>query len=68
MSRYLLQGEPNNPSSLKYPHTCFSQLGLIISEYNGKVMELGTERRGIFKDLKYMTPQRSSIVYEVSDM
>ncbi|KAL7515143.1 hypothetical protein ACHAXN_012920 [Cyclotella atomus] len=35
------------------------------SEYNGKVMELGTERRGIFKDLKYMTPQRSSIVYEI---
>jgi translation elongation factor EF-4 len=28
-------------------------------------MELGTERRGIFKDLKYLTPQRSSIVYEV---
>lgn len=35
------------------------------SEYNGKVMELGTERRGIFKDLKYLTPQRSSIVYEI---
>ena len=28
-------------------------------------MELGTERRGIFKDLKYLTPQRSSIVYEI---
>ena len=35
------------------------------SEYNGQVIELGQERRGILKDIKYLTPTRSTIVYEV---
>jgi len=35
------------------------------SEYNGKVMELGQERRGILKDIKYATETRSTIVYEM---
>jgi len=35
------------------------------SEYNGKVMELGQERRGQLIDIKYMTEDRSSIVYEL---
>ena len=29
------------------------------SEYNGAIIELGQERRGILKDIKYLTPTRS---------
>jgi len=35
------------------------------SEYNGAIIELGQERRGILKDIKYLTPTRSTIEYEV---
>ncbi|KAL7441942.1 hypothetical protein ACHAXM_008263 [Skeletonema potamos] len=35
------------------------------SEYNGAIIELGQERRGILKDIKYLTPTRSTIVYEI---
>eukprot|EP00970_Alexandrium_tamarense_P019089 scaffold13594_cov198-Alexandrium_tamarense.AAC.24 len=35
------------------------------SEYNGQIIELGQERRGILKDINYLTPTRSTIVYEV---
>ncbi len=35
------------------------------SEYNGQIIELGQERRGILLDIKYLTPTRSTIVYEI---
>jgi len=35
------------------------------SEYNGQIIELGQERRGILKDIKYLTPTRSTIEYEI---
>ena len=35
------------------------------SEYNGPIIELGQERRGILKDIKFLTPTRSTIVYEL---
>jgi len=35
------------------------------SEYNGAIIELGQERRGILVDIKYLTPTRSTIVYEL---
>lgn len=35
------------------------------SEYNGAIIELGQERRGILKDINYLTPTRSTIVYEI---
>jgi len=35
------------------------------SDYNGAIIELGQERRGILKDIKYLTPTRSTIVYEI---
>jgi GTP-binding protein LepA len=35
------------------------------SEYNGAIIELGQERRRIFIDIKYLTPTRSTIVYEL---
>eukprot|EP00979_Chaetoceros_neogracilis_P001849 scaffold338_cov231-Chaetoceros_neogracile.AAC.19 len=35
------------------------------SEFNGAIIELGQERRGILKDIKYLTPLRSTIEYEI---
>lgn len=35
------------------------------SEYNGAIIELGQERRGILIDIKYLTPTRSTIIYEL---
>lgn len=35
------------------------------SEYNGPLIELGQERRGILQDINYLTPTRSTIVYEL---
>jgi len=35
------------------------------SEYNGAIIELGQERRGILKDIKFLTPTRSTIVYDL---
>jgi GTP-binding protein LepA len=35
------------------------------SEYNGAIIELGQERRGILKEINYLTPTRSTIVYEL---
>lgn len=35
------------------------------SEYNGAIIELGQERRGVLIDIKYLTPTRSTITYEI---
>lgn len=35
------------------------------SEYNGAIIELGQERRGDIIDINYLTPTRSTIVYEL---
>ena len=35
------------------------------SEYNGAIIELGQERRGDLIDIKYLTPVRSTIIYEL---
>ena len=35
------------------------------SEYNGAIIELGQERRGILIDIKFLTPTRSTIIYEL---
>mmetsp|Transcript_17149 Transcript_17149/g.28496 ORF Transcript_17149/g.28496 Transcript_17149/m.28496 type:complete len:667 (+) Transcript_17149:118-2118(+) len=35
------------------------------SEYNGAIIELGQERRGTLLDIKYLTPTRSTIIYEI---
>lgn len=38
---------------------------LLPSEYVGTIIELGQERRGILKDINYLTPTRSTIIYEL---
>jgi translation elongation factor EF-4 len=35
------------------------------SEYNGPIIELGQERRGELLDIKFLTPTRSTITYEI---
>lgn len=35
------------------------------SEYNGAIIELGQERRGDLIDIKFLTPTRSTIIYEL---
>lgn len=35
------------------------------SEYNGAIIELGQERRGELIEIKYLTPTRSTIIYEL---
>lgn len=35
------------------------------SEYNGALMDLAQTRRGIFVEMKYLTPSRTTIIYEV---
>jgi GTP-binding protein LepA len=35
------------------------------SEYNGAIIELAQDRRGVLVDIKYLTPTRSTITYEL---
>ena len=38
------------------------------TEYTGALMDLGQTRRGIFLEMKYLTPERSTLIYEVSSI
>ena len=62
----------DNPSKLPDPQhrekieEPYVQLDIITPEtYVGVLMELCQTRRGIFKDMKYMTPGRTTLIYEV---
>jgi GTP-binding protein LepA len=35
------------------------------SEYTGTLIELGQERRGIYKDMKFLTPTRTTLIFEL---
>ena len=35
------------------------------TEYTGALMDLGQTRRGIYIEQKYLTPERSTLIYEV---
>jgi len=35
------------------------------TDFTGTLMDLGQSRRGILKDIKYITPTRSTIIYEI---
>jgi GTP-binding protein LepA len=35
------------------------------SEFTGPLMDLATNRRGVFVEIKYLTPNRTALVYEV---
>ena len=70
-----LKGETlliDNPSNLPDPQhrermeEPFVQVDMITPEaFVGTLMELGQSRRGTFKDMKYLTPGRTTLVYEL---
>jgi GTP-binding protein LepA len=70
-----LQGEElyiDNPSKLPSPQERehieepYVQLDMITPEtYVGALMELCQTRRGSFKDMKYLTPERTTLLYEM---
>jgi GTP-binding protein LepA len=70
-----IQGEVlliDNPSKLPDPQyrqmieEPYVQVDMITPEvYVGTLMELAQNRRGIFKDMKYLTPGRTTLTYEL---
>ncbi|KAH7679225.1 Protein-synthesizing GTPase protein [Dioscorea alata] len=64
--------ECSNPSSLPEPgkrrfiEEPFVKIEMLSpKEFIGPLMELGQERRGIFKEMNYITENRASIIYEL---
>ncbi|XGV98894.1 MAG: translation elongation factor 4 [Leptolyngbya sp. BL-A-14] len=64
--------EIDNPSRLPDPQyrekieEPYVQVDMITPEaYVGTLMELSQGRRGIFKDMKYLTPGRTTLIYEL---
>jgi GTP-binding protein LepA len=62
----------DNPSKLPDPQhrekieEPYVQVDMITPEaYVGMLMELSQNRRGVFKDMKYLTPQRATLIYEL---
>jgi GTP-binding protein LepA len=70
-----LKGETvfiDNPSKLPDPQhrekieEPYVQVDMITPEaYVGTLMELSQTRRGVFKDMKYLTPGRTTLIYEL---
>jgi len=56
---------PNNERDIRCLEPYVRMEVLTPSEYNGAIIELGQERRGILKDINYLTPTRSTIIYEL---
>ena len=55
--------DPNHREKIEEPYV---QVEMITpEEYVGTLMELGQSRRGIFKDMKYLTKGRTTLVYEI---
>jgi GTP-binding protein LepA len=64
--------EIDNPSRLPEPQLRekieepYVQVDMITPEaYVGTLMELSQGRRGVFKDMKYLTPGRTTLIYEL---
>jgi GTP-binding protein LepA len=62
----------DNPSTLPDPQVRekieepYVQVDMITPEtYVGTLMELAQSRRGVFKDMKYLTPGRTTLIYEL---
>ncbi len=55
--------EPNYREKIEEPYV---QVDMITPEsYVGALMELAQSRRGIFKDMKYLTQSRTTLIYEI---
>ncbi|HEY9809585.1 MAG TPA: translation elongation factor 4 [Halomicronema sp.] len=55
--------EPNHREKIEEP---FVRVEIITPEsYVGALMELSQTRRGVFKDMKYLTTDRTTLIYEI---
>ncbi len=55
--------DPNHREKIEEPYV---QVEMITpEEFVGTLMELGQSRRGVFKDMKYLTQGRTTLIYEV---
>jgi len=55
-----------DPSTFDEIFEPYVQIEMITpSEYNGALMELAQNRRGIFVEMKYLTTTRTNIIYEI---
>ena len=55
-----------NPSEIAQAEEPIVNANIILpSEYVGAIMELCQERRGVYKDMKYVDPQRVNLHYEL---
>ena len=55
-----------NPSEIEQAEEPIVNANIILpSEYVGAIMELCQERRGVYKDMKYVDPQRVNLHYEL---
>ncbi|HIK27676.1 MAG: translation elongation factor 4 [Oscillatoriaceae bacterium SKW80] len=55
--------EPNHREKIEEPYV---QVEMITPEtYVGALMELCQNRRGVFKDMKYLTQERTNLIYEL---
>ncbi|PZD70715.1 Elongation factor 4 [Acaryochloris thomasi RCC1774] len=55
--------EPNHREKIEEPSV---QVDMITpEEFVGTLMELGQDRRGEFKDMKYLTPGRTTLIYQL---
>ncbi|NLT35767.1 MAG: elongation factor 4 [Gaiellales bacterium] len=55
--------DPNGIAEIREPYISASIL--VPTEFVGNVMELATEKRGIFKAMEYLTPERVRLAYEL---
>jgi len=55
-----------NPSEIDYPEEPFVKASVITpSEYVGSIMDLCQQRRGVFKDMKYLEAERVELHYDL---
>lgn len=55
-----------DPSTFQEIQEPYVRLEMITpTEYTGALMDLGQTRRGIFLEMKYLTPTRTTIIYEI---
>ncbi len=55
-----------DPGTIEYAEEPFVKASIIVpAEYVGNIMEICQERRGIYKDLRYLDPSRVELHYEL---
>ena len=55
--------DPSTFEKILEPHVLLEMI--TPTEFTGALMDLGQTRRGIYKEMKYLTPTRSTLIYEI---